>query len=131
MSVPPWPHPEQQLEALTAHIKDLLAFLRILENPHDELSWMRVLQLLDGIGPGRARQAVEHVQQAQNGPRSLLTWKAPAAIRNKECATLEAQISPQRHGDAEKPKTVFCSVASASSALLFLDFLTRGAQARP
>jgi DNA helicase-2/ATP-dependent DNA helicase PcrA len=44
-----------------AHIKDLLAFLRILENPRDELSWMRVLQLLDGIGPGRARQAVQHV----------------------------------------------------------------------
>src|SRR5262249_50969676 len=64
-----------------AHIKDLLAFLRILENPRDKLSWMRVLQLLDGIGPGRARQAIEHVQQSQDGPRSLLTWKAPAASR--------------------------------------------------
>jgi DNA helicase-2/ATP-dependent DNA helicase PcrA len=64
-----------------AHVKDLLAFLRILENPHDELSWMRVLQLLDGIGPGRARQAIEHVQQSQDGPRSLVTWKAPTASR--------------------------------------------------
>jgi DNA helicase-2/ATP-dependent DNA helicase PcrA len=61
-----------------AHIKDLLAFLRILENPRDELSWMRVLQLLDGIGPGRARQAIEHMQQSEAGPRSLLSWKAPA-----------------------------------------------------
>jgi DNA helicase-2/ATP-dependent DNA helicase PcrA len=64
-----------------AHVKDLLAFLRVLENPHDELSWMRVLQLLESIGPGRARQAIEHVQQSQDGPRSLLTWKAPAASR--------------------------------------------------
>jgi len=67
----------------SAHIKDLLAFLRILENPRDELSWMRVLQMLDGIGPGRARQALEHLQQNQSGPQGLLTWKAPAAARNQ------------------------------------------------
>src|ERR1700687_4082322 len=42
-----------------AHIKDLLAFLRILENPDADLSWMRVLQMLEGIGPGRARQAFQ------------------------------------------------------------------------
>ncbi len=39
-----------------AHIKDVLALLRILENPYDELSWFRVLNLLDGIGPGWARR---------------------------------------------------------------------------
>jgi DNA helicase-2/ATP-dependent DNA helicase PcrA len=66
-----------------AHIKDLLAFLRVLENPRDELSWMRILQLLEGIGPGRARQAMEHVQQSQNGPSALAGWKAPAAARTQ------------------------------------------------
>ncbi|HLJ93834.1 MAG TPA: ATP-dependent helicase [Gemmataceae bacterium] len=66
-----------------AHIKDLLAFLRILENPRDELSWMRILQMLEGIGPGRARQAIDHLQQGHNGPEALLTWKAPAAARNQ------------------------------------------------
>src|SRR4029077_14684282 len=49
-----------------AHVKDLLAFLRVLENRSDDLSWMRILQLLDGIGPGRARQAIEHLEA--NGP---------------------------------------------------------------
>jgi DNA helicase-2/ATP-dependent DNA helicase PcrA len=39
----------------SAHIKDVLAILRILENPRDEVSWFRVLQLLDGIGPATAR----------------------------------------------------------------------------
>lgn len=39
-----------------AHIKDMLALLRILENPFDELSWHRVLQLLDGIGPKTAHR---------------------------------------------------------------------------
>jgi DNA helicase-2/ATP-dependent DNA helicase PcrA len=62
-----------------AHIKDLLAFLRILENPRDELSWMRVLQMLDGLGPGRARQAVQHLQQAGGGLAALHSWKPPPA----------------------------------------------------
>jgi DNA helicase-2/ATP-dependent DNA helicase PcrA len=66
-----------------AHIKDLLAFLRILENPHDELSWMRILQMLDGIGPGRARQALEHVRQAGSVYPALRTWKAPPAARSQ------------------------------------------------
>lgn len=66
----------------SAHIKDLLAFLRILENPRDELSWMRVLQLLDGIGPGRARQAIDHLHQSHDSPQALLTWKAPAAAQS-------------------------------------------------
>ncbi len=42
----------------SAHIKDMLAFLRILENPYDEISWFRVLLLLDGIGPAGARRIV-------------------------------------------------------------------------
>jgi DNA helicase-2/ATP-dependent DNA helicase PcrA len=66
-----------------AHIKDLLAFLRIVENPKDELSWMRVLQLLDGIGPGRAHQIFQRLQQGQNASHALLSWKAPAAGRKQ------------------------------------------------
>jgi DNA helicase II / ATP-dependent DNA helicase PcrA len=41
-----------------AHVKDLLALLRILENPLDEMSWFRVLMLLDGIGPATARKLI-------------------------------------------------------------------------
>jgi len=44
-----------------AHIKDLLAFLRILENPFDELSWFRVLLLLPGIGPRTARRILDQL----------------------------------------------------------------------
>ncbi len=64
-----------------AHVKDLLAFLRIAENPRDDLSWMRVLQLLEGVGPGKARQAVRHLHEREEGVRGLLTWKPPAVAR--------------------------------------------------
>jgi DNA helicase-2/ATP-dependent DNA helicase PcrA len=38
-----------------AHVRDLVSALRILDNPYDELAWYRILQLLDGVGPARAR----------------------------------------------------------------------------
>jgi DNA helicase II / ATP-dependent DNA helicase PcrA len=38
----------------TAHVKDLLAHLRVISNPLDELSWMRILTLIAGIGPKTA-----------------------------------------------------------------------------
>ena len=44
-----------------AHVKDVLALLRILENPHDEVSWFRVLQLVEGIGPSAARGLMEEL----------------------------------------------------------------------
>jgi len=45
-----------------AHIKDILAHLRVLENPRDVVAWNRVLQLLEGIGPKTAGRIVEHVR---------------------------------------------------------------------
>jgi DNA helicase-2/ATP-dependent DNA helicase PcrA len=41
-----------------AHVKDVLAFLRILENPRDEVSWYRILMLMPGIGEQTARAAI-------------------------------------------------------------------------
>ncbi|MEK6797530.1 MAG: ATP-dependent helicase [Planctomycetota bacterium] len=44
-----------------AHIKDVLALLRILENPLDEVSWFRVLHWLEGVGPRTARRIMEEL----------------------------------------------------------------------
>lgn len=49
----------------TAHIKDMLALLRILENPHDQISWFRVLHLLEGIGPRSARRIMDSLGVGQ------------------------------------------------------------------
>ncbi|MFA7265305.1 MAG: ATP-dependent helicase [Candidatus Nanopelagicales bacterium] len=42
-----------------AHVKDLLAAFRIVDNPSDELSWFRLLQLLPRVGPAKARRGIE------------------------------------------------------------------------
>src|SRR5450756_3125926 len=39
-------------------VKDLLATFRLADNPRDELSWFRLLQLLPGVGPATARKAI-------------------------------------------------------------------------
>ncbi|HEX2779634.1 MAG TPA: 3'-5' exonuclease, partial [Gemmatimonadaceae bacterium] len=41
-----------------AHIKDALSFLRVLDNPRDEISWFRILTLLPGVGEVTANNAI-------------------------------------------------------------------------
>lgn len=47
----------------TAHIKDILSFFRIANNPKDVLAWHRILLLLEGIGPGTANMIIEEISE--------------------------------------------------------------------
>ena len=49
-----------------AHIKDVLAHVRVLVNPMDTIAWNRVLMLLDGIGPKTAQDLFEWIRLAKN-----------------------------------------------------------------
>ncbi|MFC1548921.1 ATP-dependent helicase [Candidatus Omnitrophota bacterium] len=42
-----------------AHIKDVLAYMKIMVNPVDEIAWIRTLTLCPGIGPGYAEKIYE------------------------------------------------------------------------
>lgn len=53
-----------------AHIKDILAFLKIYSNPHDQLSWFRILQLHIGVGKVYAKNISEKC--LENGPEYLI-----------------------------------------------------------
>jgi DNA helicase-2/ATP-dependent DNA helicase PcrA len=56
-----------------AHVKDLVALFRIAENSADEISWFRVLQLLDGVGPTTARRALDVLLSVPGADR-LAAW---------------------------------------------------------
>jgi len=45
----------------TAHIKDLLAYLRVVENPRDAVAWNRILLLVDGVGPRTAEKVIDDI----------------------------------------------------------------------
>jgi DNA helicase-2/ATP-dependent DNA helicase PcrA len=47
-----------------AHVKDVLAFLRVIANPSDEISWRRVLGTVPGVGNKSAARIVEAVRSA-------------------------------------------------------------------
>lgn len=65
----------------TAHIKDVLAFLRLAENPRDELAGLRILKLLPGIGSGWARKLMAALSQAEGNFRVWEDVVVPAAAR--------------------------------------------------
>ena len=46
-----------------AHIKDVVAYLRILANHLDEVSWVRILQLQTGIGPATVDLIWQNIRQ--------------------------------------------------------------------
>ncbi|MEA2298387.1 MAG: ATP-dependent helicase UvrD/PcrA [Solirubrobacteraceae bacterium] len=61
-----------------AHVKDLVALLRLTDNPADEMSWFRLLQLLDGVGPIRARRVLEALRPPGGGAPDLGRWPVAA-----------------------------------------------------
>jgi len=48
------------------HVKDLLAFLKILSNHRDETSWQRILTRIEGVGEVYAGKIVERIYQCEN-----------------------------------------------------------------
>ena len=79
----------------TAHVKDTLALLRILDNPTDELAWHRVFGLLEGVGPAWARRIADDLGVTARTDGALKTFLEtdmpvpPAAIEHlsvlKQC----------------------------------------------
>lgn len=66
-----------------AHIKDVLAHLRILVNPRDEPSWRRVLQLLPGIGAAKAAAIYGKLGAAADPLAELRAAGTMAAVPTK------------------------------------------------
>lgn len=62
-----------------AHVKDLLAFLRLAENPRDTVSALRVLLLVPGIGPKKGAQLVERLQQSEGRFAAWQDFQPPNA----------------------------------------------------
>ncbi|MCX8021617.1 MAG: ATP-dependent helicase [Syntrophorhabdaceae bacterium] len=58
-----------------AHIKDVISFLRVMVNNHDEISWKRMLKLFPKIGSKTAGRMYEYIKRQEN-PVDLFITKA-------------------------------------------------------
>jgi len=90
----------------SAHIKDLLAHLRILSTPKDRLSWYRALLLLNKIGPKTAQTIYDAVIQQGRGARGIskipmkkTTAKALEPLQALMAALTDAPLSVVQKGE--------------------------------
>jgi DNA helicase-2/ATP-dependent DNA helicase PcrA len=60
-----------------AHVKDVLAMLRFVENPRDQIAGFRLMQILPGVGPASAQAVLDHMAAAGEPFRALADAPAP------------------------------------------------------
>jgi len=75
-----------------AHIKDVLAHLRVLFNPLDRISWYRILLLLDNIGPKTAMDIYEKILAEKAGYTGIFAIK-PKSRRSRNIVRLKELFS--------------------------------------
>jgi DNA helicase-2/ATP-dependent DNA helicase PcrA len=73
-----------------AYVKDILAYLKVMTNPYDEISWFRILQVHRGIGTMNARRIAE--QCRTDGAKALLDKKYIKRAYGPELKRLQSQI---------------------------------------
>jgi len=61
----------------TAHIKDMLALLRFVENPRDRVAGFRLMHLIPGVGPTSAQRVLDHMIEAADPVAALAHAPAP------------------------------------------------------
>jgi DNA helicase II / ATP-dependent DNA helicase PcrA len=81
----------------TAHIKDVVSYLRVLDNPRDAVAWNRILLLVDGVGPRTAEKVIDDILarrvNAETGSRSStlpVFWAEYSAYPDKVRDLFEA-----------------------------------------
>ncbi|HUI08723.1 MAG TPA: ATP-dependent helicase [Bacteroidota bacterium] len=93
----------------TAHIKDMVAYLRVLENPRDAVAWNRILLLVDGVGPRTSEKVIEDILARRSNvdgeSRNLPAfWRGFSTYPEKLTDLFEAlkEVSPSHIMPADK-----------------------------
>lgn len=102
-----------------AHVKDVLAFLRFAANKRDELSFLRMVQLIPGMGPAAAAKLWKAWLDGAGGDPSLpvesyteAMGKLPVPAKSKKtweqwCATMDELVC---RGELVNPASMIFSV---------------------
>jgi DNA helicase-2/ATP-dependent DNA helicase PcrA len=88
-----------------AHVKDLVALLRVADNPSDEVSWFRLLRLVDGIGPARARRTLDALRPSPERPPELARWREAIAELPEDAVDQAGDVLKALAADASEARS--------------------------
>jgi len=92
----------------SAHMKDVLAILRLLVNPLDNLSWNRLLLSIDKVGPKTAQKITTTLAAADNPFAALAGY--PSGKTWKDGIVRLSQLFADLQGSSQKPGRL-CEIA--------------------
>ena len=98
-----------------AHIKDVLAYCRILANPRDEPAWRRLLLLLPGIGPAKGSAICARLIEAADPLAALATAETMALVPVKSKGLFAGFVADLRKVEKTQPES---NPAAAIGAIL-------------
>jgi DNA helicase-2/ATP-dependent DNA helicase PcrA len=87
-----------------AHIKDVLAYLRIVVNPRDEASWRRLFLLLPGVGPAKAGAVFQLLERSEHPLDSIASAEAMALLPPKSKGFFAGFVNDLRQLRAADPE---------------------------
>ena len=85
-----------------AHVKDVLALLRFVENPRDRVAGFRLMQLMPGVGPASAQRVLDHMMEAAD-PIGALADAPPPPRAGDDWRAFVETITDLRSGRAGWP----------------------------
>lgn len=88
-----------------AHVKDVLAHIRVLVNPLDTIAWNRILLLMEGIGPKTAQDLFEWIRLAKN-PYSLNHQDAVSKAYYKQVQALSELLVSLKENSLSVSQTI-------------------------
>ena len=92
-----------------AHVKDLLAHVRVLTNPQDAVSWNRLMCLIPGIGPRKAAGLIDRAADAGD-PYRFADFAGQGKLRSSLRA-LDELFEAARRGEPRPADLVAMALA--------------------
>src|ERR1700687_1547435 len=86
-----------------AHIKDMLALLRFVENPRDRVAGFRLMQLLPGVGPTSAQRVLDFIMAVADPISEVANAPVPPRVGGEDWRAFVTTIGDLRAGRAGWP----------------------------
>jgi DNA helicase-2/ATP-dependent DNA helicase PcrA len=86
-----------------AHLKDMLALLRFVENPRDRVAGFRLMQLMPGVGPTSAQRVLDFITEVADPIGELANAPMPPRVDSDDWRAFVETVSDLRRGRAGWP----------------------------